>query len=56
MIAIIDNVTSAHDDNKAITEAAEKIKGDIQDLMKQVLSLDLLVNTTKFTLASWASF
>jgi len=38
MIAIVDNVTSAPDD---ITKAAENIKGDVQDLMKQVLSLDL---------------
>lgn len=40
MIAIIDNVTSAHDDIKSIANSADTIKGDIQDLMKQVLSLD----------------
>ena len=37
MIAIIDNITSAHDD---INNAAERIREDVQDLMKQVLSLD----------------
>lgn len=41
MIAIVDNVTSAPDDIKAVTKAAENIKGDVQDLIKQVLSLDL---------------
>ena len=40
MIAIIDNVTSALDDIKSITNSADTVKGDIQDLMKQVPSLD----------------
>lgn len=45
MIAVVDNVTSAHNDVKFITKAAEKIRGDIQDLMKQVMSLDIVINT-----------
>ena len=38
MVAIIDNVTFEHDDVEAITNAAEEIKGDIQDLITQVPS------------------
>ena len=56
MVDIIDDVTSGHDDIKTITEAAEKIQEDVEDLIRQVLCSIWLRLITLLVIALWNLF
>lgn len=56
MVDIIDEVTSGHDDIKTITEAAEKIQEDVEDLIRQVLCSIWLRLITLLVIALWNLF